>query len=231
MATGSSWLQTLVLTVPIVGIPAWAMFGPEGSGVGLVGEAAAEADGGFELDDVGGDAPVAPLGEAPVFGELPPLESLDGPAESDEFAPPERLGASVGAMSSASAETPGKPLETRIELTQGREEDPAASGRGTPSVADLFASLDDISLSPVARGATRSERGWERVVAELRRHEVENLRVTEGSRPGTAYVSCTLPDRPLGGRYGVVPRRFEAEAGDRVAAAEAVLAQITRWRR
>ncbi|MEM1062502.1 MAG: hypothetical protein AAGJ97_09280 [Planctomycetota bacterium] len=225
MESRSSWLQTLVLAVPIFGIPAYAMFGADVARL-TTADAAAEQPG-FELGDVGldgalGDAPV--FGDGPAFGDATDRTDLtppDGPdADDDPFALPERFDATVGAMSGASAESPAVPLEDKIELTQGRQNESPRN-----SAAEMFAALDGSQPSATAP----TGRSFERVVAELRRLDVENFRVGVGSRPGSFYCSCTLPDRPLGGKYGVVDRRFEAEAGDRVAAAEAVLAQVTRW--
>ncbi|QDT38444.1 hypothetical protein [Stratiformator vulcanicus] len=222
MSQITGFVQSAILIVPVVAVPALAMFGPPAGSERYQGsdQLKLEGDFGEALDDTfGGDLGIAAAD--PASGQAPRAgDAINPPPRSEFELTNARTDAAVESFPS-SASNSGRSLD----------DDPGFS------TADMFASLDSgreqfASAPRDSKYASKSEHNsdsldWPGAIDQLKRHGIERFALTEGSRPGNFYFTCGLPPS---GPYRTV-RRFEAEAANPTAAVADVLHQLEEFAR
>jgi len=221
MSQVAGFVQSAILIVPVVAVPALAMFGPP------AGSERYQRPDDLQLEDT--------LDESFDDGFK---GDLGFASEADSIASAfDKKSNNKSDKNSGDATRTVPPLD--FELTNARTEiehagrsltgsnaarslDEAAGAAGADR---LFASLDT-PAEPPRRNPKANKKSespeWNQAIARLRAHGVERFLLTEGSEPGSFYFTCGLP--PQGPQRMI--RRFEAEAGEPIAAVSDVLAQI-----
>lgn len=225
MSGHSGALSSLVMTLPLIAVPCLAIFG-----LPSLGPTAAEAetaDGGIDLAkdaDLGPAAGAAPPGDD-AFGPIVDAGKTAEAAGSDSRDAIDPTFDRRGAAANTAKGLDLPPGPSGIAPDSGFPPDDLAPRMPPEPPARGFGASDSLLGSAPPSSPAKAVASLPEAVARLNGLGINDYYLAPGEKPGAFHFSCAYEVR--GPRKET--RRFEAEAGDPVAAAVDVLAQIEEW--